>query len=82
MVGWGLGMKLHSDSKQTSAKTWGSQVWHLVCGLPPLALPLRVLHTGGAWKEKERILHSIPREQQDRKRSWQDRLLKLPQKSL
>lgn len=65
-------MNLPSDSKQTSTNSGRGQVRHLVFGLPPLALPLRVLPAGRP-AEKERILYSIPRKRHDR----QGRLLNI-----
>lgn len=62
-------MKLHSDSKQTSTKSGRSQVWHLLCRLPPLVLLLGGLSAGGVCKEKERILYLIPRGKHGRERS-------------
>ena len=58
-------MNLPSDSKQTSTNSGRGQVRHLVFGLPPLVLPLRVLPAGRA-AEKERILYSIPRKRHAR----------------
>lgn len=50
-------------------KSSRSQVWHLLCELPPVAPPpLWVLPTRGALNDKERILSSAPRRKHGRER--------------